>query len=134
MYYPRAIREDAPSSSEARDASEEVEATGTRAVLAITSPEETTKESEPSGAIGVDEGQNPNAPQKTAEPASDASISPAEGPALLVEPLQAVPLGEGSKDLETSPAQLSEGKATQGSFCFVFFLGVVLLFFLSFGT
>ena len=26
---------------------------------------------------------------------------------LLIEPLQLVPLGEGSKDLETSPAQLS---------------------------
>ena len=87
MYYPRAIREDAPSSSEARDASEEVEAAGTRAVLAITSPEETTKESEPSGAIGVDEGQNPNAPQGTVGSTGNAPASQAEGSVLLVEPL-----------------------------------------------
>ena len=104
MYYPRAIREDAPSSSKARDASEEVEAAGTRAVLAITSPEETTKESEPSGVAGANEDQNPDAPQKTAEPTGDTLISPTEGPVLLVKPLQAIPFGEGSKDLETSPA------------------------------
>ena len=77
--------------------------------MATTSPEEPAKESEPSGAIGADESQNTDAPQKTVEPASDAPISPTEGPALLVEPLQAVPLGEGSKDLETSPTQLFEG-------------------------
>ena len=109
MYYPPAIKEDAPSSFEARDASEEVEAAGTGPVLAITSLEEPAKESEPSGAVRADEGQNPDAPQKIAEPAGDASISPIEGPALLVEPFQAVPLGKGSKDLETSPAQLFEG-------------------------
>ena len=109
MYYPPAIKEDAPSSFEAKDAPEEVEAAGTGPVLAITSPEEPTKESEPSGAVKADEGQNPDAPQKIAEPTGDASISPIEGPALLVEPLQVVPLGEGFKDLETSPTQLFEG-------------------------
>ena len=109
VYYPSAIKEDVPSSSEARDAPEEVEVAGTGAVLEITSPEEPAKESEPSGVAGANEGQNPDAPQKTAEPTGDAPISPAEGPVLLVEPLQIVPFGEGFKDLETSPTQLSEG-------------------------
>ena len=62
VYYPPAIREDAPSSSEVRNAPEEVEAAGPRAVLAIASSEEPTKESEPSGAAGTNEGQNPDAP------------------------------------------------------------------------
>ena len=56
MYYPSTIREDAPSSSKARDAPEEVEAAGIGAVLAITSPEEPAKESEPLGAAGADKG------------------------------------------------------------------------------
>ena len=56
VYYPSTIREDAPSSSKARDAPEEVEAAGIGAVLAITSPEEPAKESEPSGAAGADKG------------------------------------------------------------------------------
>ena len=62
MYYPPAIREDAPFSSEVRNASEEVEAAGLGAVLAIASSEEPAKESEPSDAAGTNEGQNPDAP------------------------------------------------------------------------
>ena len=111
MYYPLAIREDAPSHSEVRDALEEVEATGLGVVLAIASPKKPAKETEPSGAVETSEGQNPNAPQKTVESTGDVQVSHAEGPILLVEPFQAVPLGEGSKDLETTFAQLSEGGA-----------------------
>ena len=111
VYYPPAIREDAPSSSEVRDAPEEVEVAGPGAVLAITSSEEPAKESEPSGAAETNEGQNPDAPQKIVGSIGDALVSHVEGLVVLVEPLQAVPLGEGSKDLETSPAQLSKGGA-----------------------
>ena len=39
---------------------------------------------------------------------SDTLVSLAEGPVLLVKPLQSIPLGKGFKDLETSPTQLSE--------------------------
>ena len=99
------------TSSEVRDAPEEAEVAGSRVVLAITSPEEPAKESEPSGVAETGEDQNPDAPQKTVESTSDAQASHVEEPALLVEPFQAVPLGEGSKDLEISPAQLSEGGA-----------------------
>ena len=62
VYYPLTIREDAPSSSEVRNAPEEVKAAGPRAILAIASSEELAKESEPSGAAGTNEGQNPDAP------------------------------------------------------------------------
>ena len=56
MYYPLAIREDAPP------ALEEVKTAGPGAALAITSSKELDKESDPSGAAETNEGQNPNAP------------------------------------------------------------------------
>ena len=108
MYYPLTIREDATPNSEVRDAPEKVEAASPRAALAITSSKEPAKKSDPSGAAGTNEGQNPNVPQETVRPTGDAPVSHAEGPVLIVEPLQSIPLGEGSKDLETSPAQLFE--------------------------
>ena len=111
VYYPPAIKEDAPSSSKVRDAPEEVEAAGPKVALVITSSKEPAKESELSGVAETNEGQNPDAPQETVGSTVDAPVSHAEGPALLVEPLQSVPLGEGSKDLETSPAQLSKAGA-----------------------
>ena len=111
VYYPPTIKEAAPSSSEVRDALEEAKVAGFGVVLAITSPEEPAKESEPFGVAETSEGQNPDAPQKTVESTGDAQASHAEEPILLVEPLQAVPLGEGSKDLETLLTQLSKGGA-----------------------
>ena len=76
--------------------------------MAITSSKEPAKESDPFRAVKMNEGQNPDAPQETIGSTGDAPVSNAEGPVLLIEPLQSVPLGKGSKDLETSPAQLSE--------------------------
>ena len=108
MYYPLAIRENAPPSSEVRDAPKEVEVTGPEVALALTSSKEPAKESDHSGVAETNEGQNPDAPQETIGSIGDTPISHAEGLVLLVEPLQSVPLGEGSKDLETSPAQLSK--------------------------
>ena len=58
MYYPPTIKEDVPSSSEVRDAPEEVKATGPGAVLTITSSKEPAKESGPSSAAETNEGQN----------------------------------------------------------------------------
>ena len=45
VYYPLAIRETAPSSSEARDAPEEAEAIGPEAAMAITVSDEPARES-----------------------------------------------------------------------------------------
>ena len=104
MYYPPAIREDASSSSEAKDALGQTEATGPDAALAITSSKEPAEESGSSRAVETDEGQNPDAPQEIIGSTGDAPVFLAEGLVLLVEPLQSVPLREGFKDLETSPA------------------------------
>ena len=114
VYYPPAIREATPSSSEVRDAPEKAKVAGPGAVLAITVPEEPTKESESSGTAETSKGLNLDAPQKTAESTGGAQAPHAEEPALLVEPLQAIPLGEGSEDLEVASAQLSkEGAKTK---------------------
>ena len=108
MFYPAAIREDATPSSEVRDAPEEVEAASPSTALAIPSPEVPAKESGPSGAVGTDEGQDLDAPKETVGSIGDASVSHVEGPVIAIEPLQSVPLDEGSKDPENSPVQLSE--------------------------
>ena len=97
MYYPPAIREDAPSNSEARDAREEIEVADPDVALVITSSNEPAKESDPSRVTETNEGQNPNAPQETIGSIGDAPVSLAEGPVLLVEPLQSVPLVRASK-------------------------------------
>ena len=65
------------------------------------------KESGPSGAAGTNEGQNPDTPKETVGSIGDDPISHIEGPVIVVEPLQSIPFGEGSKDPEISPVQLS---------------------------
>ena len=107
MYYPPAIREDATPSSEVRDALEEVEVISPGAALEITSSKVPAKESGPSGAAGTNEGQNPDTPKEIVGFVGDDPVSHIEGPVIVVEPLQSVPLGEGSKDPEISPAQPS---------------------------
>ena len=107
MFYPPAIREDANPSSEVRDALEGVEVACPYVALVITSLEVPAKESGPSGATGTDEGQNPDTPKETVGSKGDDPISHIEGLVIVVEPLQSVPLGEGSKDPKISHAQPS---------------------------
>ena len=102
VYYPPAIRETTPSSSEAKDAPEEAEFAGPEVALAITALDEPARESELSGAAETNEGLNPEAPQKTVESTADAQASHVEESALLIEPFQTVPPNEGSKDPETA--------------------------------
>ena len=108
VYYPLAIREIAPSSSEARDVPEEAEAAGLEVAVATTSPDEPAKESKPSGVAETNECLNLEAPQKTAESTTKAQATYAKELALLIEPVQAVPFGEGYNDLETTFTQLSK--------------------------
>ena len=108
VYYPPAIRETAPFSSEVGGVPEGAEAIGTVAAAATTAPDEPAKESEPSRATETGEGQSLEAPPRAAESTAKAQAPHAEGLALLVEPFQAVPLGEGSTDLEITSTQLSE--------------------------
>ena len=72
VYYPPAIWENAPASSEAEVAPEEAETARPEAALAITAPDEPAKESELSGVTETNEGLNPEAPEKTAESTVDA--------------------------------------------------------------
>ena len=72
VFYPLAIREIAPSNSEARDVPEEVEAAGPEAALATTAPDEPARESELSGVAEISEGLNSEVPQKTVESIADA--------------------------------------------------------------
>ena len=104
MFYPTTIRKDATLSSEVKDAPEEVEVARPGVALLITSPEVPAKESGPSRAAGTEKGQNPDTPKETVGSVGDDPVSYIKGPVTVVEPFQSVPLGEGSKDLEISPA------------------------------
>ena len=108
VYYPPAIRETAPSGSEIGGVPEEAEAAGTVVAVTITAPNEPAKESKPPRVAETGESLSLKAPTRAAESMAEAQAPYAEEPALLVEPLQAVPLDEGSKDLEITSAQLSE--------------------------
>ena len=62
------------------------------------------KESGPSGAAGTNEGQNPDTPKETVGSVGDDPVSHIEGPVIVVEALQSIPLSERFKDPEISPA------------------------------
>ena len=87
-----------PPSSEAEVALEEVKTAQPEAALAITATDEPAKESELFGVTEINEGSNPEAPQKTVESTANAQASHAEESALLVQHLQTVPPKAGSKD------------------------------------
>ena len=108
VFYPLTIREDATPSFEVQDAPEEVEVTSPSAALEITSPEVPAKESSPFGAAGTGKGQNPDTPKEIVRFVGDDQVSHIEGPVIVVDPLQSVPLSEGSKDPEISLAQPSQ--------------------------
>ena len=87
VFYPLAIREDATSSSEVRDAPEGVEVASPSAASEIISPQVSAKESGSSGTAGADEGQGLDAPKETAGFVSGDPVSHIEGPVIVVEPL-----------------------------------------------
>ena len=63
----------------------------------------------------IPRGLNPEVPQKAAKSTVSAQVSDAEEPALLVQPLQTIPLADVSKGPETNPAQPpQEGDVSQG--------------------
>nr|XP_023892630.1 uncharacterized protein LOC112004620 [Quercus suber]XP_023895844.1 uncharacterized protein LOC112007709 [Quercus suber] len=108
VYYPFAIRETAPSSSEVEVAPEEAETAQSEAALVITAPDELAKESELSGATETNKGLNPEALRKTAESTTNAQALHAEKSTFSVEPLQIAPPNKGSKDPEAVSTQLSK--------------------------
>ena len=102
VFYPSAT-----PSSEVRDAPKGVKVASPNAAPEIISPQVLAKESGPSGMAGANEGQGPNAPKEIVGSVSGDLVSYIEGPVIVVETLQSVPLAEGSRDLETFPAQPS---------------------------
>ena len=84
VYYAPAIRETAPTNSEAMSAPEEAETARSEAALAVSTPDEPTEGSELLGAIETHGSLNPEAPQEAADSTVGAQASHAEEPALLV--------------------------------------------------
>ena len=72
VYYPPAIRETAPSSSEAGGISEKAEAAGIVVAAATTAPDELAKASKPSGATETGEGLTLEAPPRAVESMAQA--------------------------------------------------------------
>ena len=115
VYYPPAIRETASASSEAVSAPQETEAAQSKAAQLIVTPDESTKGGELHEATETPRGLNPEMPQEAAKSTVSAQISDAKEPALLVQPLQAIPLTDVSKGLETNPARPpQQGDVSQG--------------------
>ena len=110
VYYPPAICETASTSSEAVSAPQETEA----AQLILT-PDELTKGGELHEVTETLGGLNPEMPQEAVKSTVGAQIFDAEKPALLVQPLQAIPLADVPESLEANPVQPpQEGDVSQG--------------------
>ena len=107
MFYPPAIKGDATPNSEVRDALEEIEVASPSAAKETISPQVPAKGSGPSGTAGADESQDPAGPKEAKGSVSGGPVSHTEGPVIAAEPLQSVPLPEGSKGPKISPAQTS---------------------------
>ena len=93
----------------------EAEVTQSEAAQIIVSPDESMEGGEPYDAMEAPGGMNPEMPKEGAKPTVSAQIPDVEELALLVQPLQAIPLTEVPKSIETDSAQPSqEGDASQG--------------------
>ncbi|XP_050247900.1 uncharacterized protein LOC126695263 [Quercus robur] len=115
IFYPLAIHETASASSEAMSDQHEAEVIQSEDAKIIVSPNESMEGGEPHDAMEAPGGMNPEMPKEGAEPTVSAQIPDAEEPAILVQPLQAIPLTEVPKSIETDFAQPSqEGDASQG--------------------
>ena len=96
MYYPPGICETASTNSEAVSAPQETEATQPEDAQLVLTPDESIKGGELHGATETPGGLNPEMPQEAAKSTVSAQISDAEETALLVQPLQAIPLADAS--------------------------------------
>ena len=116
IFYPPAIRETAPASSEAIRDPQEAEAAQSEAAQVIVPPGELTERGKPHDVMEAPGGLNPEMPQEVASSAVSAQISCAEKPAIFVQPLQAIPLTDVPPGTEADLAKPSqEGDVSQGS-------------------
>ena len=114
-FYPPAIREAASASSEAVSDQHEAGVTQLEAAQISVPPGESLKGGELHNVIEAPESMDPKVPKEDAEPMVNAQIPDAEEPAILAQPLQAIPLTEVPKSTDTDPAQSSpEGTVLQG--------------------
>ena len=115
IFYPPAIRETASASSEAMSDQHEARVTQLEAAQIGVPPDKLLEGEEPYDAIEAPGGMNPEMPKEVAEPTVGAQIPVAEEPAILIQPLQVIPLTEVPKSIETDPAQPSqEGDVSLG--------------------
>ena len=116
IFYPPAICETASVSFEATSDPHEAGVTQSEVTQIIVPPDESTERGEPHDATEAPGGLNPEMPQEVAPPTVSAPIYCAEKPAILVQPLQAIPLTDVSQGTEADPAKPSqEGDVPQGS-------------------
>ena len=115
VYYPLAIRETVPTSSETVSAPEEAETvsapeeaetTRPESALAVPTLNRPAEGGELPGVTETHESSNLEAPQEATESIVSVQASHVEEPALLVQPLQTIPPADVSKGPEANPAQL----------------------------
>ena len=115
IFYPLAIRKTASASSEAMSNQHEVGVTQSEAAQIIVPSGELIEGGEHYDATEAPGGMNLEMPKEGAKPTVSTQIPDAEEPAILIQPLQAIPLTEIPKSIETDPAQPSqEGDISQG--------------------
>ena len=107
IFYPPAIREAAFASSEAVSDQHEAGVTQSEAAQISVPPGESLKGGELHDVIEAPESMDPEVPKENAEPMISTQIPDAEEPAILAQPLQAIPLAEVPKSIDTDPAQPS---------------------------
>ena len=108
IFYPSAIRETASANSEAMSDPHKAGVAQSEAAQIIIPHGESLEGGEPHDAMEAPGDMNPEMPKEGTEPTVRAQIPDAEEPAILALPLQAIPLTEVPKSIETDPAQPSQ--------------------------
>ena len=115
IFYPTAIHKAASTRSKTVSDQHEGGVTQSEAVQVGASPGEPLRGGELYEAIEAPERMDPEVPKEDAEPMISAQIPDAEEPAILAQPLQAIPLAVVPKSTNTDPTQSSpEGTVLQG--------------------
>ena len=115
IFYPTAIHEIASINSEAVSDQHEGGVTQLEVVQVSASPGKPLKGGKLQDVIEAPERMDPEVPKEDAEPVISAQIPDVEEPAILAQPLQAIPLAVVPKSTNTDPAQSSpEGTVLQG--------------------
>ena len=101
IFYPTAIREDTSTSSKAVSDQHEEGVTQSEAVQVGASPGEPLKGGELQDVTKAPERMDLEVPKEVAEPVVGAQMPNAEEPAILAQPLQAIPLAVVPKSTNT---------------------------------